>query len=47
MLCYTCTQNKLILIFGEDREATKAAWMRTGTLNVDKKGDEDSFEDEA
>merc|ERR1711878_43008 len=36
------------LIFGEDSEASKAAWMRTGTLNVDKKGDDsDSFEDEA
>lgn len=34
------------LIFGEDSEASKAAWMRTG-LTVDKKGDDDSFEDEA
>merc|ERR1712045_45423 len=35
------------LIFGEDSEESKAAWMRSG-LAVDKKGDDsDSFEDEA
>ena len=36
------------LLCGEDSDASKAAWMRSGTLNVDKKGDDsDSFDDDA